>query len=74
VTKIALASISTAFESGCAWLATGALPSKLSENALATERASGEPAAARKRSLRATSSTWLCTRRNSTICCRPQAP
>jgi hypothetical protein len=42
-----LASTSTAFESACGWLATGALPSRLAEKALATERASGEPAAAR---------------------------
>jgi hypothetical protein len=70
----ALASTSTVFRSGCGWLATGLLASRLSEKLRSTARASGVLAAAMNCWLRAISWTWLKTRLNSTTCERPMRP
>ncbi len=68
LTNSAFSSTSTDFAVGCGWLATGALASRLGENAAATARPSGVPAFAMKRVLRAIIWTWLWTRRNSMTC------
>jgi len=68
-----LASTSTLPLSGCGWLTTGALPSRLGEYDAATARASGVPGAATASVLRASSRTVWCTRLNSTSC-GPPAP
>src|SRR5512140_342014 len=57
VISSALASISTDLRSGCGWLASGAEPSRLSENERLTERSSGLPALAMNMVLRA--SSWM---------------
>src|SRR5574343_553966 len=72
VTNSALASISTALDSGCGWLSTGLLPSRLSENDACMARASWLGVPGSYCSLRATIWTWLAMRRNSTTCGRPQ--
>ena len=72
--RSAFASTSTDFRSGCGCEAIGADASRLSENASATARASGVPAVAKWRSLRATSWTLVPTLRNSTRCERPIIP
>ena len=53
------ASIRTAFVSGCGWLATVLLPSRLCEYDDSTARASGVPAAAVTSRLRDCRRTWL---------------
>ena len=60
------ASTSTDLRSGCGRLSTGVLPSRLGENACATERASGVPAVAVNRVLRSSICIVLWTRLNST--------
>src|SRR5512145_3428636 len=65
VISSALASIRSDLRSGCGALATGADPSRLSENDLRTARSSGLPALARNVVLRASRCTLPAALRNS---------
>ena len=61
-----LASISTPCDVPSGWLATGVLPTRLTEYAASTANACGVPGLARNVSLSATSCTRLWILRNST--------